>query len=98
MSGIPDYSLLEPSVLLFVVIPIVLTTLFVWGVAAAWRRAGRPPAAVRMTSLATVAASVVWLNVTWSLAQGGVFRQWDRTPPPFMRLVVALVAPAAAIA
>jgi hypothetical protein len=98
MSGLPDYSLLEPSVLLFVVIPVVLTALFVWGVAVAWRRTGRPPAAVRMTSLATLAASVVWLNVTWSLAQGGVFRQWDRTPPPFMLLVVAIVALASAIA
>jgi len=98
MNGLPDYSLLEPSVLLFVVIPIVLVALFVWGVAVAWRRAGRSPAAVRMTALATLATSIVWLNVTWSLAQAGVFTQWSRTPPPFMLLVFAIFALAFAIA
>jgi hypothetical protein len=98
MNVLPDYSLLEPSVLTFVVIPIVLVVLFTWAVAAAWRRAGRPPGAVRVTALATLAASVVWLNTTWSLAQGGVLTQWDRTPPPFILLVVVIFLLAFAIA
>ena len=78
MSGLPDYSLFEPSVMTFVVIPIALMVLLIWAVAAAWRAAGRPAASVRLTALATLAISVVWLNVTWSLAQGGVLAQWDR--------------------
>ena len=91
MSGLPDYSLFEPSVMTFVVIPIALMVLLIWAVAAAWRAAGRPAASVRLTALATLAISVVWLNVTWSLAQGGVLAQWDRTPPPFMVLVVVML-------
>ena len=98
MSGLPDYSLFEPSVMTFVVIPIALMVLLIWAVAAAWRAAGRPAASVRLTALATLAISVVWLNVTWSLAQGGVLAQWDRTPPPFMVLVVVMLVLAFAMA
>jgi len=91
MDGLPDYSLLEPSVLTFVIIPIVLVVLLAWGVGSAWRRAGRPAGSARLAALATVAGAILWLDATWSLAQGGVFTQWDRTPPPFLALVLVIV-------
>jgi len=98
VNTLPDYSLFEPSVMVFVVIPIAIVLLLVWGVASAWRRAGRSPASIRLTALTTLAFSVVWLNVTWSLAQGGVLAQWERTPPPFMVLVITMIILAFAIA
>src|SRR5215470_17381952 len=68
MAGLPGYSLLEPSVLTFVLIPVGLVMLLTWGVWAAWRCAGRPPASARLAALTTVAGAVLWLDVTWSLA------------------------------
>ena len=98
MVGLPGYSLLEPSVLTFVLIPVGLVVLLTWGVWAAWRCAGRPPASARLAALTTVAGAVLWLDVTWSLAQGGVFTEWDRTPPPFLVLVMVIVLIAFSVA
>lgn len=87
----PDYSLTDSAVLPFVLIPLLLLFLFLWGVAAAGRRLGEP-AAVRRTTLALSAAVALgWMALTWGLAASGVFRRWDATPPPFALLVIAIV-------
>ena len=98
MTGLPDYDLLEPSVLPFVAIPVLLAIALTLGVAAAWRRAARPPARILLASLITLALSILWMDVTWSLAMAGVFADWDRTPPPFAGLVLAVFLLAFAIA
>jgi hypothetical protein len=41
---------------------------------------------------------LAWLTLTWVVAQTGILRQWNRTPPPFMLLVLAIGAGAAAVA
>jgi len=44
---VPAYSLADPAVLAFIVIPVALVVLLAWGAAHAWSRAGRPPAETR---------------------------------------------------
>jgi hypothetical protein len=44
----------------------------------------------RLTCLAAL-LTAVWLVVTWMLASRGVLSQFDRRPPPFIFLVLAIV-------
>jgi hypothetical protein len=37
-------------------------------------------------------AAGAWIAVTMGLATAGVFRRWDRVPPPFMGVFVAVLA------
>src|SRR5262249_55837964 len=97
-DGLPPYSLGEPDVLAFVVIPLLLVALFVWGVATAWRRAGSTTSGIRFATISSAVGAMVWLAFTWGLAAAGVLMQWDRTPPPFMGLVVGMVVLAFSIA
>jgi hypothetical protein len=93
----PSYSLADPPILMFLLLPAAVAALFVWGVAAAWRRTGRAatatPAAVRAAS-----ACLVWMGLTLAVADRGLLLAWDRTPPPFALLVLAVVTIAVAIA
>ena len=93
----PAYSLADPPVLAFIVLPAAVAMLFVWGIAAAWRRtgdtAGAAVAAVRASGFA-----LIWMATTLGLADRGTFLNWDATPPPFALLVVALLALGFAIA
>ena len=73
--------LADPPVLVFVVLPAVMAVLFVWAVAAT----GGP-------ALRAAALTLIWMGGTLALADRGVFRNWDATPPPFALLVVALLA------
>ena len=92
----PPYSLTDPPVFAFVLLPAVIAALFVWGTAAAWRRSADAASAGR-AALRVGALTLIWMGVTLALADRGTFRQWDATPPPFALLVVALIALAAAI-
>jgi hypothetical protein len=91
----PPYSLADPPVLAFLVLPAVVAIVFVWGVAAAWRRTGGSAgqAAVRAAS-----GTLIWMGVTLALGDRGTFQRWDATPPPFALLVAAVIALALAIA
>ena len=80
----PAYSLADPPVLAFILLPAAVGILFVWGVGAGWR--------VRASCLV-----VIWMGVTLWLADRGTFLDWDTTPPPFALLVVALLALGVAI-
>ena len=87
-----DYNLFEPAPLTFIVLPLLLQSLLAWGAMAAWRRSGAPvEAALRVTAISSI-ASCAWLATTWIAAASGIFREWDRTPPPFAFLVIAIVA------
>ena len=93
----PAYSLADPPVLAFIVLPAAVAILFVWGIAAAWRRTGETAGA----AVAAVRASgfvLIWMATTLGLADRGTFLDWDATPPPFALLVVALLALGFAIA
>ena len=86
----PDYSYADPVVLAFVVIPVILASAFVWAVFAACRRSGHRHA--ERVAGATAAAAGAWMAVTWVAADSGILRDWNRTPPPFGVLVLAIVA------
>jgi hypothetical protein len=81
----PAYSLADPPVLAFILLPAAIGVLFVSGVGAAWR--------VRASCFA-----VIWMGTTLWLADRGTFLNWETTPPPFALLVVAILALAFAIA
>src|SRR5262245_44024499 len=93
----PTYSLTEPAVLVFVVIPLVLAALLLWGVSSAARRRGESAQARRNVLLLTGIGAGAWMALTWVVAASGLLRRWDATPPPFFLLVVGIVALAAAI-
>jgi hypothetical protein len=86
------------ATLAFVVIPVLLTALLATGVAVASRRLGEDAATRRRAVVLTAVGSAVWMVATWVAAASGVLRQWQATPPPFMLLVVGIVALAVAIA
>jgi hypothetical protein len=93
----PSYSLADPAVLAFLVLPTVMAIVFVWGTAAAWRRAGQASSAGRV-AVRAAAAAAIWMGVTLGLADRGIFLNWDWTPPPFALLVVAILTLGASIA
>jgi hypothetical protein len=45
----------------------------------------------RLTGLATI-ATIGWLTATWTAASSGVLSQFDRRPPPFALLFLAILA------
>ena len=94
---IPPYALTDPSVAAFVLIPGALVVLLVWGVAVAWRRAGLPASTRFRAVTLALGGSTVWMTATWLVAQNGVLLDWDRTPPPFAILVVAILVLAAGL-
>ncbi|HVQ17031.1 MAG TPA: hypothetical protein VMS40_25685 [Vicinamibacterales bacterium] len=93
-----DYNPFEPAPLTFIVLPVFLACLLVWGTAAAWRRSGAPSDTARRAAVMSVVAACAWMAITWIVAASGVFREWERTPPPFAFLVIAVFALGFAIA
>src|SRR5688572_14708956 len=94
----PAYSLADPAVLTFVLIPVLLVAVLAWGVATAWQRTGQPPAAARRAAALCVAGAALWMSVTLIAARSGVLREWDRNPPPFAFLVLSIFLLAGSIA
>jgi hypothetical protein len=81
----------DPAVYAFVVIPLILAAALAVAVGHAWRQAGAPaPKVVRAVTL-TLAGTATWMAITWVVAASGAFRQWDRVPPPFALLVLAIL-------
>lgn len=81
----PPFSLADPPVLAFLVLPAAVAILLVWGTAAAWRRSGA--ASAGLAAMKAAAGALIWMGVTLALADRGTFRRWDATPPPFALLV-----------
>ena len=94
----PGYPLTAPSVLPFIVLPLLVAAAFVWGVAVSSHVSSRSHAGPRRDVAVAATGTAVWMALTWIVAASGVFRRWDETPPPFALLVVAIVALAIAIA
>lgn len=94
----PPYSLADPAVFMFVLIPAALAGALCWGVHAAWRTLGEPAATRRRAIAVTAAGAAAWMTGTWMAAESGVLREWDAVPPPFGLFVVAIVTLAVVIA
>jgi hypothetical protein len=90
--------LIDPPLAAFVVIPLALLVILVWGVNAVWRRAGATAAASRRAGMITGVVAGLWMVLTWIAGAAGILKSWDRTPPPFALLVVGLVGLACALA
>jgi hypothetical protein len=88
----------DPAVAAFIVIPVVLVVVFVWGTRRAWQHGGATPAAASRMAIIVGVLAVAWMAAAWAAAASGVLRDWDRTPPPIFFLVVSIVALAGAIA
>ena len=86
----------DPTTAAFVVLPLGVGAAFVWATWWAWRCDGA--AAARRTAARAAVATAVWLAATWLVADRGVLRQWERTPPPFGLLVVAIAGLAVGLA
>jgi hypothetical protein len=94
----PGYSLSDPAVLAFVVIPVFLVGAVSWGTFIAWRGAGARGAAITRAAVMAAIAGGGWMALTASVAISGILREWERTPPPFALLVVATFILAFALA
>lgn len=88
----------DAAVATFVIIPLLLVAALMRGTAVATLRSGGSRQASNRAALAAGAASLLWMSITWAAAQSGILRHWDRTPPPFALLVVAVLVLAASIA
>ena len=86
-----DYNIFEPAPLTFIVLPVFLACLLVWGTAVAWRRSGAPIDAIRRAAALSSVAACAWMAIAWRVAASGIFREWERTPPPFAFLVAAII-------
>jgi hypothetical protein len=88
-------SYADPATAAFVVIPVLLMAVLMWGTAVAWKRSQRSPTGA---ALAVGAAFAAWMALTWALADRGALRDWNATPPRFGLLVLAIAAISGAIA
>lgn len=91
--ALPPYTLTEPAVAAFVVIPVLLLALLVWGVAST-----APPARRGTHAALTLAGGAAWLALTWFVAARGLLLAWQATPPPFTLLVAAILVIALSLA
>jgi hypothetical protein len=76
----------------FTVFGVVLAAGFVWIGHIAGRRARLSPATNRRLTTVAMLATIAWLGGTWLAASSGVLSQFDRRPPPFALLVLAIVS------
>jgi small-conductance mechanosensitive channel len=95
---VPPYSLADPAVFMFVLIPVALAGALCLGVYAASRALGEPEPMRRRIVAVTAAVAAVWMTGTWMAAASGVLREWDAMPPPFGLLVAAIMVLAAVMA
>jgi hypothetical protein len=88
-------SYADPATAAFVVIPVLLLAVLMWGTAIAWKRSQRTSAGA---ALAVGGAVAAWMTLTWLLAESGALRDWNAVPPRIGLLVLAIAAISCAIA
>jgi hypothetical protein len=81
----------------FVILPLVVAAGFVVGCAWADLRLGATQAQRRRRTLGVGAGVLAWLLLTALTAAGGLLRQFDAVPPPFVGLVLAVIVVGIAI-
>ena len=87
----PAYQLSDPVIAAFAVIPLLLAATLVWATFTAWRRSGATESASRRTAVIVGVDTAVWMALTWAAAGSGILQQWDRTPPPFLFVILGMV-------
>jgi hypothetical protein len=87
----PAYQLTDPVIAAFIVIPIVLAATLIWATLTAWRRSGATESASRRAAVIVAVDSAAWMALTWSAAMSGILQRWDRTPPPFLVVIITMV-------
>jgi hypothetical protein len=95
---LPVYSLTDPSVLVFIVLPIALAAAITAGIWYAWRRSGEPAAVAARAAALMAAGCAGWMAITWIVADRGTFREWDRVPPSLAMLAALIVIVSARLA
>jgi len=93
----PPYSLLDPVVLVFLLMPPALVAGLAWGVWYASVHADVPGQA-RRRSVGVVLAGALWIGATGAVASTGILRDWEAVPPPFVVFALTLFALGAGIA
>ena len=88
----PAYQLSDPVIATFILIPVMLATTLAWATFTAWRRSGATESAARRTAVIVAVDSAAWMALTWAAAMSGILQRWDRTPPPFLLVIVGMVA------
>lgn len=91
-------SYADPATAAFVIIPVILMAVLMWGTAVAWTRSQRSRASASMAALAVGFAVASWMALTWAAAASGALRSWNAVPPRFGFLVLAILAISCAIA
>lgn len=86
----PPYSLSDPVVAAFVLIPAALVAALIWATFVAWRRSGASESASRRAAIVVGVDTAAWMTVTWIAAMSGVLRAWDRVPPPMIFVVIGV--------
>ena len=88
----PPDRLTEPDVLNFIVLPLGVVALFVWGIAHAWKSSGSRDARVARAANRAAVLSTAWMIGTWIAAARGTLRDFTGAPPPFFFLVMVGLA------
>jgi hypothetical protein len=94
----PSYAVSDPVVAAFVVIPFLLAVTLVWATLTAWRQSGASESVARRAAIVVGADAAAWMALTWVAAASGLLQRWDRTPPPFLVLILTMVVLSAILA
>jgi hypothetical protein len=87
----PAYRLSDPVIAAFILIPVMLAATLAWATLTAWRRSGATESAARRAAVIVAVDSAAWMALTWVAAMSGILQRWDRTPPPFLFVIVGMV-------
>ena len=87
----PAYPLSDPVIAAFVLIPMMLAATLAWATLTAWRRSGATESAARRAAVIVAVDAAAWMALTWVAAMSGILQQWDRTPPPFLLVILGMV-------
>jgi hypothetical protein len=87
----PAYQLSDPVIAAFILTPVMLATTLAWATFTGWRRSGATESAALRAAVIVAVDSAAWMALTWAAAMSGILQRWDRTPPPFLLVIVGMV-------
>ena len=93
-----DVAYADPVVFVFIAIPVCLALALTWATWLAWGRSGASREATMRATLAVGTISVVWMALTWAVADAGVLLNFDANPPPLAFLILGIFLLSGAIA
>lgn len=105
LHSVASYA--DPATAAFVVIPVLLVAVLMWGTAIASKRSQRGPtdashashaSGPALAALAVGAAVAAWMALIWMVADSGALREWNAFPPRIGLMVLGIVGISCAIA